>query len=369
MSNTAKYDDALRLFKESLGCANEIHNDQMQGQVLNNIGNTYFSKGDYENALTYYERALQVREKLKVPSDIADTLNNLADTSIRTGQFDQAQDQYLKVLDIASLVGRHTRRRPRLVRPRNAVRVSRQVWRRGRCATGRDQGLAEAKEQGFEPTEVLTAYGHALAQAGRGDEAAKALADALNAARADKNQPQIATALTYQGDNAYYRGDLKAAAAAYQESLQTGLKSGDAHLVLLNKINLAKLTVANGKFAAAAGELQSLGEQADSLGLKYLSTQCLVLRGEALIGTKDYTGALKELKSGTLRSEKLKLNALLAQSQFQWGRALELSGKASDAQSHYDEARRVAAEVQKDAQNPGLAKRYDLAPIFAEKGK
>jgi hypothetical protein len=63
------------------------------------------------------------------------------------------------------------------------------------------------------------------------------------------------------------------------------------------------------------------------------------------------------------------LRALLAQSQYQWGRALELSGKAADAQSHYDEARRAAAEVQKDAQNPALAKRYDLAPIFAEKGK
>jgi len=362
-----KYDDALRLFKESLGSQIEIHNDQMQGQVLNNIGNTYFSKSDYENARTYYERALQVREKLKVPSDIADTLNNLADTSMRTGQFEQAQDQYLRVLDLRRSSGD----------AHGAALASSGLGtlfgyqgRYGAAVSAQQdaiKGLAEAKEQGLYSTEVLTAYGYALAQAGRGDEAAKALADALNAARTDKNQPQIGTALTYQGDNAYYRGDLRAAAAAYQESMQTGVKSGDAHLVLLNKINLAKLAVANGKFAAAASELQTLGAQADSLGLKYLSTQCLVLRGEALIGTKDYAGALKELKSGTLRSEKLKLNALLAQSQFQWGRALELSGKPAEAQTHYDEARRAAAEVQKDAQNPGLQKRYDLAPIFATK--
>jgi serine/threonine protein kinase/tetratricopeptide (TPR) repeat protein len=364
-----KYDDALRLFKESLGSQIEIHNDQMQGQVLNNIGGAYSSKGDYENARIYFERALQVREKLKVSSDIADTLNNLAETSMRTGQFEQAQDQYLKALDLRRSSGDG----------RGAALASSGLGTlfgyQGRfgAAVGAQQdavkGLTEAKEQGFYSTEVLTAYGYALAQAGRGDEAAKALADALNAARADKNQPQIATALSYQGDNAYYRGDLKAAAAAYQESLQAALKSGDAHLVLLNKINLAKLAVANGKFAAAAGELQSLGAQADSLGLKYLSTQCLVLRGEALIGTKDYPGALKELKSGALRSEKLKLRALLAQSQYQWGRALELSGKAADAQPHYDEAYRAATEVQKDAQNPALAKRYDLAPIFAEKAK
>src|SRR5260221_13998227 len=364
-----KYDDALRLFKESLGYQIEIHNDQIQGQVMNIIAIPYFSNGDSENARTYFERALQVREKLKVPSDIADTLNNLAETSMRTGQFEQAQDQYLRVLDLRRTSGD----------PRGAALASSGLGTlfgyQGRygAAVGAQQdavkGLTEAKEQGFYSTEVLTAYGYALAQARRRDEAAQWLADALNAARTDKNQPQIGTALTYQGDNAYYRGDLKAAAAAYQESLQTGVKSGDAHLVLLNKINLAKLSVANGKFAAAASELQALGQQADSLGLKYLSTQCLVLRGEALIGTKDYAGALKELKSGTLRSEKLNLRALLAQSQYQWGRVLELSGNPADAQSHYDEARRAAAEVQKDAQNPALAKRYDLAPIFAGRGK
>jgi len=63
------------------------------------------------------------------------------------------------------------------------------------------------------------------------------------------------------------------------------------------------------------------------------------------------------------------LRTLQAQSQYQWARALELSGKSAEAQSHYDEARRVANEVQKDAQNPALVKRYDLAPIFTQNGK
>ena len=86
-----------------------------------------------------------------------------------------------------------------------------------------------------------------------------------------------------------------------------------------------------------------------------------------MIGMKDYGGAQKELKSAVLRSEKLGLRVLRAQSHYQLGRALELSGNATDAQSHYDESRRAAAEVQKDTQNPNLAKRYDLAPIFASK--
>jgi hypothetical protein len=103
--------------------------------------------------------------------------------------------------------------------------------------------------------------------------------------------------------------------------------------------------------------------------LKYLSTQCLVLRGEALIGMKDYAGAEKELKSGALRSEKLGLRALQAQSQYQWGRALELSGKSAEAGSHFEEARTAAMALQKDAQTADFAKRYDLAGLFAEKSK
>jgi eukaryotic-like serine/threonine-protein kinase len=364
-----KYDDALRLFKESLGSQIELHNEQMQGQVLNNIGNAYFGKGDYENARTYLERTLQVREKLKVPSDIADTMHNLAEIEVRTGQFEQAQDLYLKALEMRRSSGD---RRGEAVESSSLGTLFGFQGRFG-AAVSEQQGavnrLGEDKEQGFWSTDIFTSFGHALAQAGRSEEASTLLTDALNAARRDKNQPQIAAALSYQGDNAYYRGDFKAAAVAYQESLQIAGKSGDFYLMLVNKINLAQLAVANGKFAAAANELRVLGEQADSMGLKYLSTQCLVLRGEALIGTKDYAGALKELKSAALRSEKLKLRALLAQSQYQWGRALELSGKAAEAQNHYDEARRAAAEVQKDAQNPALAKRYDLAPIFAGKGK
>jgi eukaryotic-like serine/threonine-protein kinase len=364
-----KYDEGLALFKESLQSQIEVHNDLMQGQVLNNIGNTYLSKGDYENARTYFERALQVREKLKMPSDIADTLHNLAETSMRTGQFEQAQDQYLKALDLRRTAGDG---RGAAIESSGLGTLFGYQGRFGAAVSAEQdalKGLQEAKEQGFWMTEVVTAYGHALAQAGRGDEAAKELADGLSAARTEKSESQIATALSYQGDNAYFRGDLKSAGTLYQAAMQSAAKSGDAHLVLLAKINLAKLGVANGKFAAAASDLRALGEQADSLGLKYLSTQCLVLRGEALIGMKDYAGAEKELKSGALRSEKLGLRALQAQSQYQWGRALEQGGKPAEAASHFEEARNTALALQQDAQTADFAKRYDLAALFAEKGK
>jgi eukaryotic-like serine/threonine-protein kinase len=359
-----KYDDALRLFKESLKSQVEVHNESMQGQVVNNIGNTYLAKGDFDNARIYFEQALQVRQKLKVPSDIADTLHNLAETSMRTGQFDQAQEQYLKALEIRRTLGDQ---RGAAIESSGLGVLFGYQGRFGAAISAQEdalKGLHDAQEKGFWSTEVLTAYGHALAQAGRGEEAAKKLTEAMTSASQDKSLPQIATIQSYQGDNALYRGDLTAASATYAEALQSASKTGDAHMILLTKINSAKAAVLQGKFAIAATSLKSLGEQADALGLKYLSTQCLVLRGQALIGMRDYPGAQKDLNTAALRSDKLGLRELRASSQYQLGRALELSGKTSAAASHYQEALRAAQDVQKEAQTDRLSKRADLAPIF-----
>jgi tetratricopeptide (TPR) repeat protein len=362
-----KYDEAMKLFKESLQLQMETRNESSQGMVLSNIGNAYLSKGDFDNARTYFTQALQVRQKLKVPGDIADTLHNLAETSMKTGQFDQALEQYLKALGLRRGAGDQ---RGAAIEASGTGMVFAYQGRYGAAISAQQdalKGLQESKEQGFMVTEILLSYGNALALAGRTDEAAKALTEALNAAREQKSQPQIAAALSYQGDNAFYRGDLNLAATLYNESLQAAAKTGDTQLVLRTKVNMAKLAVRQGKYAAALTTLRGLGEEADSLGLKYLSMVCLVLRGEVMTGLKDYAGAQKELRSAVLRSEKLGLRELRAQAHYDLGRALELSGNSPEAATHFQEARRALAEVQKDAQTDAITKRSDLAPIFALK--
>jgi serine/threonine protein kinase/tetratricopeptide (TPR) repeat protein len=362
-----KYDDALKNLKEALQLQIDTHNDTSQAAVLNNIGNTYLAKGDFDNARIYYGQALQVREKLNVPGDVADTLHNLAETSLRTGQFDQAQEQYLKALDLHRNAGD---KRGAAIESSSMGALFGYQGRLAAAVSAQEdalKGFNETKEQGFQRTETLLAYGNALAQAGRSDEAAKTLTEALNSARAQKSEPQIATALGFQGDNALYRGEQKAAAAAYAEAQTIAAKTGDATLILQSKVNTAKLAVAQGKFAGAVATLRNLGEQADSLGMKYLSTKCLVLSGQAMIGMKDYTGAQKDLKTAALRSEKLGLRVLSAESHYYLGRALELSGKASDAKAQYDEAQQAAANIQKEAGSDAVTKRGDLAEIYAKK--
>ena len=303
----------------------------------------------------------------RVGKDVADTLHNLAETSMRTGQFDQAQEQYLKALDLHRNAGD---KRGASIESSSMGALFGYQGRLAAAVSAQEdalKGFNETKEQGFQRTETLLAYGNALAQAGRGDEAAKTLTEVLNSAREQKSEPQIATALGFQGDNALYRGDQKAAAAAFSEAQTTAAKTGDATLILQSKVNSAKLALAQGKSAGAVATLRNLGEQADSLGMKYLSTKCLVLSGQAMIAMKDYAGAQKDLKTAALRSEKLGLRVLSAESHYYLGRALELSGKASDAKAQYDEAQQIAADVQKEAASDVVTKRADLAAIFALK--
>jgi eukaryotic-like serine/threonine-protein kinase len=362
-----KYDDALKLFKESLQIQMDTHNDEGQALALSNIGNAYLSKGDYDNARTYFTQSLEVRQKLKVPGDIADTLHNLAELYTKTGQFDQALDQYLLAVDIRRKAGDQ---KGAAIESSGMGTVFTYQGRYGAAISSQQdafKGFQESKEQGAMATGILLDLGNALALAGRSDEAAKYLADGLNSAREDKSQPQIAAALSYQGDNAFYRGDFSQAATLYGEALQTASKTGDAPSILRTKVNMAKLSIQQGKYAAALGSLRGLGEEADSLGLKYLSIVCLVLRGQAMTGTKDYMGAQKELKSAVLRSEKLGLRVLVAEAHYELGRALQLSGNSAAAGLEFAEARKAAADVLKEAQTDAVTKRSDLAPIFALK--
>ena len=64
-------------------------------------------------------------------------------------------------------------------------------------------------------------------------------------------------------------------------------------------------------------------------------------------------------------SDRLGLQGLLAQSHFQLGRALELSGRATEAKNQYKQARQIADSIQKEAHADTITKRSDLSPIFA----
>jgi tetratricopeptide (TPR) repeat protein len=355
----------LKLFKESLQSEVDVGNQTNQGLVLNNIGNVYFFKADYQNARTYFEQALQLREKLKVPGAIADAVHNLGDTSSKMGEYDQALGQYLRALDLRRSTGD---KRGAALESSSMGTLFGYQGRYGAALSAEEEALKtfqELQERGYWLAEILGYYGNALAQAGRNDDAQKSLDEAMNVAHELKNQATTAEIQGYQGDNAFYRGDYKAAAALYDEALKIASRGKDSDLIQVAKFNIAKVMVRQGRFQSAANSLSKLSEDANSLGLKYVSVECTIYHAEALMNLKGYEPARKELESALDQSEKLGLKALLAQSHYLLARDLELSGHAGDALEHYQQSHKILDEIKNETKTDNIVKRSDLSPIYA----
>jgi serine/threonine protein kinase/lipopolysaccharide biosynthesis regulator YciM len=364
-NDRGNYDQALKLFKEALQIEIDVGNENNQGLVLNNIGNTYLSKADYQNARTYFEQALEVRQKLKVSSDIADTLHNLGETLGSIAAYDQALTNYEQALDIRRGSG------DKLGAAIESSSMGNMFGFQGRYGAALSseedavKTIRDIQEHGFWFTNVLGADGQALAAVGRADDAQKALDEALASAREQKNDPNAAEILGFEGDNAFYRGDYKAAANLYGQAIEKAKNSADAHLILLSKVNFSKTQVALGNFKEGFTGLKSLQQEADSMGLKYISVECSIYLAEAAIGMKNYSAAKTALQAALNISEKSGMQGLLAQSHFQMARALELSGGAAEAKDHYKQARQIADSIQKEAHSDTITKRSDLSPIFS----
>jgi tetratricopeptide (TPR) repeat protein len=364
-----QHDQALKMFMESLQIQRDAGDETYQALCLNNIGIVYLTNGQYDDALTYFQQALQLREKLKVPGEIVETIYNLGETNAKLGQYDQALSHYLRALDLyrsasdkrgaaidsysmGSLFGHQGRYGPAVNSEAEAVKTFREL-------------------QDRSPTmaEILSGYGGALAEAGRAEEAQKTLDEALSLARELKSQPVISLALNFQGDAAFYRGDFKSARNLYGQALQASAGTKDRGKVLESKIGLAIVAIKEGHSREAISSLHSLGQEADSLGSKYLSLECTVALAEALINGKEYSHAQQELQTALTKSEKLGSRYLTLRIHYLLATALRLAGNGTEATGHYRDALRLLDEIRKEAGAEKVIERADLKPIYAESSR
>ena len=361
-----KYDEALKLFKEALQIQRDLHNQNNEALCLNNIGNTYLFKSDYDDARLYFEQALQLREKINVPSDIATTLHNLAEVSTKSGQYDQALSQYMRALELYRNAGD---KHGTAVEAYSMGTIFQYQGRYGSAEASKKQALQdfrEVKENSFWMGEALSGYGDALSQTGRFDEGSKTLADALVFSRQLKNDALVAQALNWQGDNFFYRGDRKSAKSLYEQAVQTASKTTDRNLLLVSKLNSAKITVEEGEPKRAVAALKGVSNEADSLGLKYLSIESSVYEGQARAQLKDYSRAQQQLERAILQSEKLGIRPLLLKAHFYLGKIFAEKGSTAEAKRHYQQALGLLNDMRKDPDAAKIMERADFKAIYID---
>jgi tetratricopeptide (TPR) repeat protein len=361
-----QHEQALKVFMESLQIQRDSGDENYQAECLNDIGTVYLTSGQYGDALTYFQQALQLREKLKVPGEIVQTVYNLGQTNAKLGQYDQALSHYLRALDLYRSI--NDKRGAAVDSYSMGVLFGRQ-GRYGAALNSQQDALKtfqDLNDRSATLADILSQYGGALADAGRGEEARKTLDEALSLAREHKSQPLIAQALNFQAQNAFFRGDSKAARTLYAQGLQAASHTKDRDKVLESKIGLAKVAIKEGRSREAISSLQSLAQEANSLGAKYFSAECSADLAEALVNTRNYPRARQELEAAVGTAEKLGLRTLLAREHYLLATALRETGDPTEVTGHYREALRLLDEIRKEAGAEKVIERADLKPIYTE---
>ncbi len=367
------HDQALKTYKEALQLQRDLGNESAQAICLNNIGSVYSDKGQYEDALTYFQQALQLREKSKVPQDIVEAVHNLGYVSASMGQYDKAISYYLRALELRRSMDDA---RGAAIESYSLGGLFDYQGRFGAAINSTQEALKtfrDIKDKTFWMAKMLCGYAHALTLAGRGNEAKSYVDEALTLSRDLKNDGMVAEALGTQGDMFFYAQNFKAADSSYSQALQAATRSKEPDTILIAKANLAKVQVQEKRTQEALSSLRRLIQQADDLGLKYISIESSISLAEALVQSRDKSHAKQELDRALLLSDKLGMQPLSARAHYLLATLERDSGNSSEAQNHYREVVRLLDAMAKDPgaekllQRPDLKAMYDAAKVGTEK--
>jgi tetratricopeptide (TPR) repeat protein len=360
-----RYDDSLAGYKEALQIQRELGDENKQALCLNNIGDNYLAKGQASDALTYYQGALELRKKANIPSQVGETLHNIAEASLKAGDYGQSLDYHLKALE---LFRKSDDKNGAAIQSYSMGTIFEYQGRYGAALKSKEEALKafrELQDRSFWMGEILSGYGHSLAQVGRYDEAQKNLGEAEKLAQELQNKTLLAQIYDFEGDVFFYRGDIKSAAGLYAKAGETATSGGEKEVVLLSKLNAAKCAVHDKRNPAPLAALKTLAQEADAQGLKFISAQATLALAEALLNSRQYAAARTELDKVQKSSEKLGLQALLARTQYLMGRTYEAEGKSSDAEPHYAAARRILDGIKQESGTDAVLKREDLSGVAA----
>ena len=359
-------DKALQDYKDALQIERDADDIDSQALCLSNIGSVYFLKYDTDNALIYYQQSLQLRQKVNNPVYLALTLSSLGELYTAMGDYDKAFENLMKALDTCRKANDS---KGAAYSSQSIGKILMYQGRLGAAAsTMQDSvnGYRSTNNKSVELADALNGLADTLTLAGRGDESGKLLEEATKIASELKNESIHSELLNTQGDAAFYRGDYKAARSAYEQAVQAATKMKDREKILIPKMNLARVSIAEGRAQAAIPELRTTIQQADSLHMKYYWLRGSVDLAEALIKSKDYARARQELDQTLNTSEKLGTRLQTAIIHFQTGNLLKQMGDASGAAGQYRQAAALLDEIKKEPGAEHILDRSDLRTMYAE---
>ena len=323
---------------------------------LQDLGDLFYSRGDYGAAESHYREALAMRRGEGARLDVADSLTGLAHVLNVRGERDEAEPLYREALAIRReiLGDRHSNVADSL------TSLASILWSDG------DYGAAESLFReavavyrgslGDEhPKTALALSNLALAWTNRGDYgAAESLyreALAIRRRRFGDDHPEVANSLTKLAALLQYTGELGEAEALYREALAIRRRYlGDDHRdVAIVLVNLAELVQMDGRYPEAVGLLRegigifrrALGESHPYVGRSLVNLAEALRRQGGLAAAEDrLREALEILRRKPGSQQRAEATALLSLARVSLGK-----GEPAAAEGHARAALEIFSEI------------------------
>jgi tetratricopeptide (TPR) repeat protein len=226
--NKGEYNQAIKYFEKSLEIGKEFYGERHPeiGTRYNNLGEAYRQKGEYNRAIGYYEQALSIDEEFygKRHTDVAIDYNNLGETYRQKGEYDLAIEYY----ELASSISKefYGERHPQIAL--NYNNLGSVYYSKGEYDLAIEYyELASSISKEFygeRHPQIALNYnnlGAAYRQKGKYDLAIEYYKQALSIGKEfyGERHPQIAIRYNNLGSVYYSKGEYDQAIVYYEESL------------------------------------------------------------------------------------------------------------------------------------------------------
>lgn len=103
--NEGGYREAIEQYKKALESVQRAGDDDLEAEILNDMGFCYRRLGDDGRGEDFYKRSLELRGKKKNLQGMAESLNNLGLLYVNTGRDDEAGECLNRALELETRVG------------------------------------------------------------------------------------------------------------------------------------------------------------------------------------------------------------------------------------------------------------------------
>ena len=194
---------------------------------------------------------------------------------------------------------------------------------------------------------------------GRFEEADLAFDEALALAEEWQDQWLVAQVLDFRGERLFYTGEMDAARTTLTRALELARETGDPQLILLSKVDFAKVDIQSGRPYEAVAAMEAAIEEAETLGLRILASDCRIQLGAALLAIQETDRAKEVLEQALRESEDLASLPL----QLEAHHYLALVSQEPEATEHASAAARLLDVMLEEAGSESLLERSDLKVI------